>query len=79
MQSLTPEIIAEHGITTEEYARIKKILGREPNITELTMQLQTVLLSHSVPITADPCTVKRSGRNTQKNLMSKNPLLTFFF
>ena len=32
---VTPEIAAEHGLTTEEYARVKHILGREPNITEL--------------------------------------------
>ena len=32
---VTPEIVAEHGITPEEYARIRNILGREPNFTEL--------------------------------------------
>ncbi|PYU33822.1 MAG: phosphoribosylformylglycinamidine synthase subunit PurL [Acidobacteria bacterium] len=32
---VTPEIVAEHGITPKEYARIQKILGREPNFTEL--------------------------------------------
>ena len=32
---ITPDIIAKHGITPEEYGRIKQILGREPNITEL--------------------------------------------
>jgi phosphoribosylformylglycinamidine synthase len=32
---VTPEIAAEHGLTPEEYARVKQILGREPNITEL--------------------------------------------
>jgi phosphoribosylformylglycinamidine (FGAM) synthase-like enzyme len=32
---VTPEIAAEHGVTREEYGRILKILGREPNITEL--------------------------------------------
>jgi phosphoribosylformylglycinamidine synthase II len=32
---VTPEIAAEHGLTSEEYARVKKILGRDPNITEL--------------------------------------------
>jgi phosphoribosylformylglycinamidine synthase subunit PurL len=32
---VTPEIAAEHGITREEYARIQKILRRDPNITEL--------------------------------------------
>ena len=32
---VTPEIAAEHGVRKEEYARIQKILGRDPNITEL--------------------------------------------
>jgi phosphoribosylformylglycinamidine synthase subunit PurL len=32
---VTAEIAAEHGLTAEEYARVKRILGREPNITEL--------------------------------------------
>ncbi|HEY2820666.1 MAG TPA: phosphoribosylformylglycinamidine synthase subunit PurL [Candidatus Acidoferrum sp.] len=32
---VTPEIAAEHGLTPDEFARVKKILGRDPNITEL--------------------------------------------
>jgi phosphoribosylformylglycinamidine synthase len=32
---VTAELAAEHGLTAEEYARVLKILGREPNITEL--------------------------------------------
>jgi phosphoribosylformylglycinamidine synthase subunit PurL len=32
---VTAAIAAEHGLTAEEYARIQKILGREPNFTEL--------------------------------------------
>jgi len=32
---VTPELIAEHGLSPEEYERIKAILGREPNYTEL--------------------------------------------
>ncbi len=32
---VTPQIAAEHGLTPEEYARIRKILGRDPNFTEL--------------------------------------------
>jgi phosphoribosylformylglycinamidine synthase II len=32
---VTPEMAAEHGLTPEEYARIQKILGRDPNFTEL--------------------------------------------
>ena len=34
---ITPKIIAAHGITDAEYEKIKQILGREPNITELGM------------------------------------------
>jgi phosphoribosylformylglycinamidine synthase len=32
---VTPQVAAEHGLTADEYARIQKILGRDPNITEL--------------------------------------------
>jgi phosphoribosylformylglycinamidine synthase len=32
---ISPEVAADHGLTPEEYARIQKILGRDPNITEL--------------------------------------------
>src|SRR3974390_2156084 len=32
---VTPTIAAEHGATSEEYASIQKMLGRDPNITEL--------------------------------------------
>src|SRR5450755_1019608 len=32
---VTPEMAAEHGLSAEEYARVQKILGRDPNITEL--------------------------------------------
>jgi len=32
---VTPELAAEHGLTAEEYARIQKILSRDPNFTEL--------------------------------------------
>ncbi len=32
---VTPELIKRHGLTSEEFERIKKILGREPNFTEL--------------------------------------------
>ncbi len=33
--SLTPEIVAQHGLTSEEFARACRILGRTPNLTEL--------------------------------------------
>jgi len=32
---VTPELVKEHGLTSEEFERIKKILGRDPNFTEL--------------------------------------------
>ena len=32
---ITPEIVKKHGLSTDEYNRLKKALGREPNITEL--------------------------------------------
>jgi phosphoribosylformylglycinamidine synthase len=33
--AITPEIVAEHGLTPEEYTRVLKVMGREPNIVEL--------------------------------------------
>ena len=33
--AITPEVIKDHGITPEEYERIKTSLGREPSLTEL--------------------------------------------
>jgi phosphoribosylformylglycinamidine synthase subunit PurL len=32
---ITPEIIQQHNLTPDEYDKIKSILGREPNLTEL--------------------------------------------
>src|SRR5947209_1421928 len=32
---ITPELVKQHGLTPEEFERIKKILGRDPNFTEL--------------------------------------------
>src|SRR3954452_10164881 len=32
---ITPEVIASHGLTPDEYERIEQILGRAPNYTEL--------------------------------------------
>ena len=32
---ITPEILDQHNITPEEYERIKQLMGREPNLTEL--------------------------------------------
>jgi phosphoribosylformylglycinamidine synthase II len=33
--AVTPDLVAKHGLTPDEFARIKTILGREPNFTEL--------------------------------------------
>ncbi|MGH6880172.1 MAG: phosphoribosylformylglycinamidine synthase subunit PurL, partial [Hypericibacter sp.] len=33
--SITPNIVAEHGLTADEYQLILKIMGRAPNLTEL--------------------------------------------
>jgi phosphoribosylformylglycinamidine synthase subunit PurL len=34
-QAITPQIVADHGLNEEEYARILSALGREPNLVEL--------------------------------------------
>jgi phosphoribosylformylglycinamidine synthase len=34
-ESITPEIVAEHGLSAAEYERVLHALGREPNLTEL--------------------------------------------
>lgn len=33
--TITPELVKEHGLLPEEYEKIKEVLGREPNFTEL--------------------------------------------
>lgn len=35
MSAITPEIIEQHGLTKDEYAKILEIMGREPSMTEL--------------------------------------------
>ena len=35
MKTVTPELIREHGLTEDEYGRVKKLLGREANFVEL--------------------------------------------
>src|ERR671934_1810988 len=32
---ITPELVAQHGLTGDEYQRILALIGREPSITEL--------------------------------------------
>lgn len=54
---VTPEVVEEHGLTPEEFARIKKILGREPNFTELG--IFSVMWS-------EHCSYKNSRRELKK-------------
>jgi phosphoribosylformylglycinamidine synthase len=35
MESITPEVIATHNLSPEEFSQIKELLGREPNLVEL--------------------------------------------
>ena len=55
--TVTPELVAEHGLTPEEFERIKKILGREPNFTELG--IFSVMWS-------EHCSYKNSRRELKK-------------
>src|SRR4051794_28596378 len=54
---ITPEIVAKHGLTPEEFNRIKKMLGREPNFTELG--IFSVMWS-------EHCSYKNSRRELKK-------------
>src|SRR6059058_2633543 len=35
MATITPDLLARHNLTRDEYERIENALGREPNLTEL--------------------------------------------
>jgi phosphoribosylformylglycinamidine synthase len=35
MSTHTPDVLEQHGLTADEFERIKKALGRDPNLTEL--------------------------------------------
>jgi phosphoribosylformylglycinamidine synthase len=35
MTAITPDIVREHGLSPGEYARIRELLGRDPNLVEL--------------------------------------------
>src|SRR6201984_246264 len=54
---VTPEVVAKHSLTPEEFGRIKKILGREPNFTELG--IFSVMWS-------EHCSYKNSRRELRK-------------
>jgi phosphoribosylformylglycinamidine synthase subunit PurL len=55
--AVTLELAKQHGLTPEEFARIKKILGREPNFTELG--IFSVMWS-------EHCSYKNSRRELKK-------------
>ena len=61
--AVTPQLVASHGITPEEYQKIVKILGREPNYTELGVF--SVMWS-------EHCSYK-SSRHHLKNLPTEGP------
>ncbi|MFL6584550.1 MAG: phosphoribosylformylglycinamidine synthase subunit PurL [Chthoniobacterales bacterium] len=54
---VTPEIVAKHGLTAEEFERIRRILGRDPNFTELG--IFSVMWS-------EHCSYKNSRRELRK-------------
>ena len=60
---MTPELVASHGITPDEYQKIVKSLGREPNYTELGVF--SVMWS-------EHCSYK-SSRYYLKNLPTEGP------
>jgi phosphoribosylformylglycinamidine synthase len=55
--AVTPELVAKHGLMPEEFERIKKILGRDPNFTELG--IFSVMWS-------EHCSYKNSRRELKK-------------
>jgi phosphoribosylformylglycinamidine synthase subunit PurL len=55
--AVTPELVKQHGLTPEEFERIRKILGREPNFTELG--IFSVMWS-------EHCSYKNSRRELRK-------------
>ncbi len=61
--SLSPEVIASHGLTEEEYQKILGTLGREPNFTELG--IFSVMWS-------EHCSYK-SSKNLLKQLPTRGP------
>src|SRR5215211_3781201 len=55
--AVTPDLVKQHGLTPEEFQRIRKILGREPNFTELG--IFSVMWS-------EHCSYKNSRRELKK-------------
>ncbi len=63
MAALTKEIVAAHGLSQDEYARIQKVLGRDPNLVELGV-FSAMWSEH--------CSYK-SSRRFLKHLPTKGP------
>src|SRR3546814_14773625 len=61
--AITPEIVADHGLSPEEYDRVLNAIGREPNLVELG--IFSVLWS-------EHCSYK-SSRIHLKNLPTEAP------
>src|SRR5438552_4960976 len=60
---VTPEVVAQHGLAPEEFERIRKILDRDPNFTEL--EIFSVMWS-------EHCSYKNS-RNELKKFPTSGP------
>jgi phosphoribosylformylglycinamidine synthase len=63
MAAITPEIVAAHGLSADEYARVVKALGRDPNLVELGI-FSAMWSEH--------CSYK-SSRRFLKHLPTKGP------
>src|SRR3981189_416425 len=63
MAAITPQIVAQHGLSPDEYARIRKALGRDPNLVELGI-FSAMWSEH--------CSYK-SSRRFLKHLPTKGP------
>ncbi len=55
--TLSSEVVRQHGITEDEYARIVKILGRDPHLTELG--IFSVMWSEHCSYKSSRCHLKR--------------------
>ena len=49
MTEITPQIVADHGLSPEEYDRVLAALGREPNLVELGIFF-TILGAHAMSV-----------------------------
>ncbi|HET9635990.1 MAG TPA: phosphoribosylformylglycinamidine synthase subunit PurL [Gemmatimonadaceae bacterium] len=69
---ITPALVAEHGLTSEEFERLRKMLGREPTFTELgiisALWSEHCSYKHSRPVlktlpTSAPYVLQGPGEN----------------